>query len=91
MDKYIISLKKYREIDKIVGGTKVGPHKSDYVFFVDKNYPASQLSTGQQKTVILLIIFAQSKFLIDIFKINPVLLFDDHNKCRRTCTIFTII
>ena len=57
IDKYIIELKKNRHVDKIVGGTKVGPHKSDYVFFVDNNYLASQLSTGQQKTLVLLLYF----------------------------------
>ena len=38
---------------------------------------ASQLSTGQQKTLILLAFLSQSKYLIDIEKRKPILLFDE--------------
>ena len=68
IDKYMISLRQCREIDKIVGGTKFGPHKSDYIFYVDKNYPASQLSTGQQKTLVLLLYFSQCTYLVNTCK-----------------------
>ena len=77
IDKYMILLKKHREIDKIIGGTKVGPHKSDYIFFVDKNFPASQLSTGQQKTLILLLYFSQCNYLVNNCNKKPILLFDE--------------
>jgi len=79
LDKYIITLKKNREIDKIVGGTKIGPHKSDYVFFVDNNYLASQLSTGQQKTLVLLLYFSQCNYLVKICNKKPILLLDEIN------------
>lgn len=75
--KYMISLRKHREIDKIIGGTKVGPHKSDYIFFVDKNFPASQLSTGQQKTLILLLYFSQCNYLVNNCNKKPILLLDE--------------
>ncbi len=77
--KYLDSLKKNRDIDRIIGGTKVGPHKSDFIFFVDKDYPASQLSTGQQKTLVLLLYFAQCNFLINECKKQPILLLDEIN------------
>ena len=77
IDKYMISLRKCREIDKIVGGTKFGPHKSDYIFFVDKNYPASQLSTGQQKTLVLLLYFSQCNYLVNTCNKKPILLLDE--------------
>ena len=70
IEKYKISLKQNREIDKIIGGTKIGPHKSDIIFYVNKNYPASQLSTGQQKTLVLLLYFAQCNYLVNIVKKN---------------------
>jgi DNA replication and repair protein RecF len=77
IEKYMISLRKNREIDKIVGGTKFGPHKSDYIFFVDKNYPASQLSTGQQKTLVLLLYFSQCNYLVNTCNKKPILLLDE--------------
>ena len=79
VDEYKYTLEKNREMDKITGGTKIGPHKSDAVFYVDQNYPASQLSTGQQKTLILLLYFAQCNYLINYCKIKPILLLDEIN------------
>ncbi len=77
IDKYMISLKKNRENDKIVGGARFGPHKSDYIFFVDKNYLASQLSTGQQKTLVLLLYFSQCNYLVNTCNKKPILLLDE--------------
>ena len=51
---YEMSLKNNRKIDALVGGCAIGPHKSDYKFCVNDNSFVSQLSTGQQKTIILL-------------------------------------
>ena len=48
-------LSNNRKIDALVGGCNIGPHKSDYIFYVNNNFFVSQLSTGQQKTIILLI------------------------------------
>ena len=74
---YIEELKKNRKIDKVFGGSKIGPHKSDYLFYINNNYFASQLSTGQQKALILLIFLSQCKYLIDIFNQKPILLLDE--------------
>jgi DNA replication and repair protein RecF len=41
------------------------------------NFNINQFSTGQQKTVILLIIIAQCKFLIGTLKLNPIILLDE--------------
>ena len=62
----------------VVGGCKIGPHKSDIVGHnIENNFNIKQFSTGQQKTVILLIILAQCKFLIHQVKRNPIILFDE--------------
>ena len=76
---YRNSLIQTREIDKIVGGSKNGPHKSDLTFYVENNYPASQLSTGQQKTLVLLLYFSQCYYLINNCKKKPILLLDEIN------------
>ena len=54
---YKSSLESTREIDKLTGGTKYGPHKSDFMCYVNQDFSADQLSTGQQKTIVLLFDF----------------------------------
>ncbi len=77
IEKYMYQLKKSREIDKVIGGSNRGPHKSDYKFLVDDNFLVSQLSTGQQKTIILLLFLAQSNYLVNECNLNPILLMDE--------------
>ncbi len=79
VDKYKLLLKQTREIDKLIGGAKIGPHKSDFIFLTDKDYLASQLSTGQQKTLVLLLYLSQSNFLVNKCKKKPILLLDEIN------------
>tara|TARA_B100001123_G_C15280863_1_gene1013972 strand:+ start:89 stop:1201 length:1113 start_codon:yes stop_codon:yes gene_type:complete len=77
-EEYIKTIKASREIDKLLGGSKVGPHKSDIVGYdIGKNININQFSTGQQKTVVLLIILAQCTMLISEQKISPIILFDE--------------
>ena len=76
-EKYMYQLKKSREIDKVIGGANKGPHKSDYKFLVDDNFLVSQLSTGQQKTIILLLFLAQSNYLVNECNLSPILLMDE--------------
>ena len=70
-------LKKNRKIDTLVGGCAIGPHKSDYMFSVNDNSFVSQLSTGQQKTIILLIYLSQCKYLSEVKLKKPILLLDE--------------
>ena len=70
-------LYKNRKVDALIGGSKIGPHKSDYIFYVDDNFSASQLSTGQQKTIILLIFLSHCKYLINTKNKEPILLLDE--------------
>ncbi len=77
LDNYALSLQQCRNIDKLNGGTKIGPHRSDINAVIDNEFDASLLSTGQQKTVVLLTLLAQCHFLIYEKKITPILLFDE--------------
>ena len=70
-------LKNNRKIDSLVGGCAIGPHKSDYIFFVNDNSFVSQLSTGQQKTIILLMYLSQCKYLFEVKLKQPILLLDE--------------
>ena len=51
---YLNELLHSRSYDKKYGGSKIGPHKSDFVASINNEFDASQLSTGQQKTVVLM-------------------------------------
>lgn len=75
---FSLELKKNRKIDCITGGCGIGPHRSDINGYkIDNNFNINQLSTGQQKTVILLIIIAQCKYLITQSNLSPIILLDE--------------
>ena len=77
-DKYLNIIKNNRKIDLLSGGCSIGPHRSDISGFNLKNkFNLNQLSTGQQKTIVLLIIVAQCKYLINDIKLYPVILMDE--------------
>ena len=78
LEQYLENLKKNRKFDALLGGCMIGPHKSDIVGHnIENNINIKQFSTGQQKTVILLIILAHCNFLIKELKKNPIILFDE--------------
>jgi len=75
---YLATLKNNRKLDFFSGGCTIGPHRSDFTGFDIRNgFKLNQLSTGQQKTVILLIIISQCKFLINSLKLKPIILLDE--------------
>ena len=76
-EKYLSNLKDSRVYDKMYGGTKIGPHRTDIISIIDSDVEASLLSTGQQKTVVLMILLAQCNYLINLKNINPIFLFDE--------------
>ena len=76
-DFFARELKNNRKIDGMIGGSKIGPHKSDYLFYSNNDLLVSQLSTGQQKTIILLIFLSQCKYLNELFEKKPILLLDE--------------
>ena len=77
-DTYLAKLQSIRDFDSFSGGCKIGPHKSDVIGYnIENRFNINQFSTGQQKTVILLIILAQCKFLINEVKVKPIILFDE--------------
>ena len=76
-EEYLSNLKGSRIFDKKYGGTKIGPHKSDFIAIINDDFEASLLSTGQQKTVVLMILLSQCNFLVNDKNINPILLLDE--------------
>ena len=58
-EDYEIKLKKNRNIDTLVGGCAIGPHKSDYMFCVNDNsitsvFKLKTLRNFDRKTVNIL-------------------------------------
>ena len=77
-DLYLSEIKDRRKIDLFSGGCTIGPHRSDISgFHLINNFNLNQLSTGQQKTIVLLIIISQSIFLINDLKLQPIILLDE--------------
>ena len=76
-DEYIEKLRINRMIDSKFGASKIGPHKSDFNSIINNNIDASQLSTGQQKTLVLMTLIAQCNYLVYSKNITPILLFDE--------------
>ena len=76
-EDYQKKLKDNRKIDILFGGCNIGPHKSDFIFYVNDDTFVSQLSTGQQKTIILLMYLSQSKYLFEVKGKKPILLLDE--------------
>ena len=77
-ETYLLALKESRKTDVFFGGCSIGPHRSDLEGFDINNYfNLNQLSTGQQKTIILLIIIAQCKLLVNSLNIYPIILLDE--------------
>ena len=76
--EYLLKLKSTRDYDAMVGGSKIGPHKSDInAFHFEKKLNLFLCSTGQQKAVVLLIIIAQSKHLMNSLNRQPIVLLDE--------------
>ena len=74
---YAELLRNNRKIDSIVGGASIGPHKSDFNGFVNNDFVLNQLSTGQQKTIVLLLILSQCEYLVTECGIFPIVLLDE--------------
>ena len=77
-EKYLLELRNRRKEDFFSGGCSIGPHRSNIIGYNKKNnFDLNQLSTGQQKTIVLLIIIAQSEYLIKNLKLSTIILLDE--------------
>ncbi len=75
---YLSQIEEKRQNDTFSGGCSIGPHRSDIIGYNSVNkFNLNQLSTGQQKTIVLLIIVAQSEYLIKNLNFKPVILLDE--------------
>ena len=63
--------------DKRRGGTSVGPHRDQYVFYLNKKDIRKFGSQGENKLALVALKFAEGQFLIKINNEHPIYLLDD--------------
>ena len=77
-DFFSSSLKENRTRDSIIGRTSFSANKTDIIVYEKKsNKEAKSFSTGQQKTILFLMIFAFIKYLETISYERTIFLLDD--------------
>lgn len=88
-------LEASRGLDAHVGGTREGPHKTDLIVtYADKNMPAAQCSTGEQKALLTGLVLAHAARLRHMRGNAPVLLLDEiaaHFDENRKNALFSIL
>lgn len=91
-DRLAAALKAARGRDAEVGGASVGPHRSDMVVaHCGRELPAAELSTGEQKTLLLAIVLAAARLQAAARGFAPILLLDEvtaHLDAAHRATLF---
>ncbi len=78
VEDYAQALRESRSRDLMVGRTLIGPHRADLMgTYTDKDVPAKDCSTGEQKALLVSLILANGRALIDSFGAPPMLLLDE--------------
>lgn len=94
-DFFKSSLRQNRLKDAITGGAETGPHKSDLNVILDeKNMPAGQCSTGEQKALLIGLILAHARLIAAARFHPPILLLDEvaaHLDEERRAALYSIL
>ena len=77
-DRFRAALAASRSHDGFSGSARIGPHRSDLaVIHIDKNVPAAQCSTGEQKALLISIVLANARLQSLDAGVVPLLLLDE--------------
>lgn len=72
------ALQENRFRDLAAGRTLVGPHRADlYGIFAAKGVPAADSSTGEQKALLISLVLANARALVEDFGAPPIVLLDE--------------
>lgn len=75
---FLGELKRLRADDAVLGGSSIGPHRSDFlVNYRLKQMPAQDCSTGEQKALLIGIILAHADLITAEKGSPPILLLDE--------------
>ncbi|MFN4309252.1 MAG: DNA replication/repair protein RecF [Ferrovibrio sp.] len=91
-EKYRAKLAERRGIDREAGAATEGPHRSDMaVWHEEKDQPAAQCSTGEQKALLIAITLANARLIRARRQIAPLMLLDEisaHLDARRRTALY---
>ena len=73
----LTQLQQNTRIDAIRGYTSVGPHRDDFVVWIDDHPAADVASRGEMRTIMLAFKLIETKLLKDLYDTPPLLLLDD--------------
>jgi len=78
IEHYMALLKESRINDRSARRTLFGPHRVKWIVKnLDKNIDISYCSTGEQKAVLMAILFVINQSLISVIHVSPLILLDD--------------
>ena len=67
-----------REIDRLLGGSRVGCHKTDLmVYNLQKNLSAELCSSGEQKSILISLVLSAASAFMEYTKKSPIILLDE--------------
>lgn len=91
-EKYRAVLAGRRGIDREAGAATEGPHRSDMaVWHAEKDQPAAQCSTGEQKALLIAITLANARLIRARRQMAPLMLLDEisaHLDARRRAALY---
>lgn len=91
-EKYRAALAERRGIDREAGAATEGPHRSDMaVWHAEKDQPAAQCSTGEQKALLIAITLANARLIRARRQMAPLMLLDEisaHLDARRRAALY---
>jgi DNA replication and repair protein RecF len=94
-ERFQAALVHSRASDAPSGGAGLGPHRSDLgVYHADKGIAAEAASTGEQKALLIAIVFAQSRLQRAVRGEPPLLLLDEvaaHLDAARRAALFEVL
>ena len=71
-------LEANREIDRLLGGSRVGCHKTDFmVKNLQKNFSAELCSSGEQKSILISLVLSTASAFMEYTKKSPIILLDE--------------
>lgn len=74
----LVAFRAGRARDMAAGRTLIGPHRADLdAIYAAKNVAAKDCSTGEQKALLISLILANARALMDDFGAPPILLLDE--------------
>jgi DNA replication and repair protein RecF len=94
-ERFRAALAHGRAMDALGGGAGLGPHRSDLgVFHAEKGIAAEAASTGEQKALLIAILFAQARLQRAVRGEAPLLLLDEvaaHLDAPRREALFEVL